>query len=62
MNWQFRRIDHNDSHKPVSILSPGTLKSKAWQGRSRTVRRRNVSAMMVANFCTKNVFSKYFNG
>jgi len=22
INWQFRRIDHNGSHKPVSVLSP----------------------------------------
>jgi len=22
INWQFRRIDHNRSHKPVSVLSP----------------------------------------
>jgi len=30
--WQFKRIDHNNSHKPVSVLSPGTSGNGGMEG------------------------------
>jgi len=32
INLQFRRIDHNGSHKPVFVLSPGTPEKGAMAG------------------------------
>jgi len=35
INWQFRLIDHNSSHKPVYVLSPGMPENGVMVGQER---------------------------